>query len=657
MLITERMCRVELLFPREDEVRLWDTLGRFGRLHPGEFRQAPGLARHLSFVDVGELERVMLEAAEFLSVDLSAPLSDWEISPLNLPLLRERMGDVSREIDEAREKQRALLESERRLHRDLDHIQLKRTHVEMLEPLELDIGALQALERFRVMVGTLPRESLEPLERSLSQIPHSLLPYRRDRHRVELFAVCLPQHLVQFRRVLESALFRETEIPEDLHGAPRDALHEIARQEQQLNERLLETEKEIVRFEDWRASRSNELANFLRINAATLAAITLTGQTDTVGVAVGWVPKSDISRLKTILSQEQKWVVEITDLPYANSPTDLGCPIPAKLRNPPFFRAFEGLILVYGAPVYGGFDPTIVFTALYVLVFGMMFGDVGHGGLLALVGIVLRFWPRLRVGLKRAGMILMGVGTSSAVFGLLYGSVFGYEDILSALWFRPMGGIGRLLLYAMIFGAGVIVVGILANILTMLIRGRYRQLLYERFGLLGLWFYVAAVALAVKLTQGGEMSSPFLIALALLPLLLMPIVKFTCRWLGKSSTQDDEEHGFTGLVVAGVDLLEGLLVYLSNSISFVRVAAFALNHAALSLAIFQLGSMLRSLPAGGLWYALAIAGGNLLILILEGGIVAIQTLRLGFYEFFSKFFQEEGKPYGPFTYNMAVKRR
>lgn len=102
------------------------------------------------------------------------------------------------------------------------------------------------------------------------------------------------------------------------------------------------------------------------------------------------------------------------------------------------------------------------------------------------------------------------------------------------------------------------------------------------------------------------------------------------------------------MLIAAVDLFETFIVYFSNTLSFIRVAAFALNHVALSLAIFQLGTMLRSLPGGGLLYGLAIAGGNLMILVLEGGVVMIQVLRLEFYEFFSKFFEAEGVPFQPF---------
>ena len=656
MLITEKMERVSIFLPREDETLLWERLGRFGRMQPGVASQVPKLSKYLSFIDLSAIESTLRETASFLGVDLAGPVSS-DISPLDPEALQKKLDELSEEMAQKREQQRSLREEERSLHREIDHVRLQRSHVEMLGPLKVDIGSLQELKRFCVMTGTLPLVNLDSLERSLKRIPHALIPYGKDRHRLQLFVVCLPEQLPEFTKILEAALFRQIEIPKGLHGAPQDALREISRREDELSKKLRAVEERAEKLESWRKKRRAELSDFLVINAATIAACKHAGQTEKVSIAIGWVPKREIETLERIVSEHATWVLEAKDLPYTSSRDDLGLLIPGKLRNPPFFRAFESLVRVYGTPIYGGFDPTIIFTGLFVIMFGMMFGDVGHGGILLLSGLLLRLWPRLRSGFRNTGTILIGVGTASMVFGALYGSVFGYENILPAIWFRPMDDINRLLLYAIILGAGVIVVGILVNIAVKLVQHRYLDLSYERFGLLGLWFYLGAIGMVMMLMKGGSMNILVVFVMMFLPLLLMPIVKMiTRRW--RKGDEEEEESGFTGLIVAGVDLFEGLLVYLSNSISFVRVAAFALNHVALSLAIFQLGRMLESMVGGGgILYIITVAGGNLLILVLEGGIVGIQTLRLEFYEFFSKFFDEEGTAFVPFAYRLESNRR
>jgi len=269
----------------------------------------------------------------------------------------------------------------------------------------------------------------------------------------------------------------------------------------------------------------------------------------------------------------------------------------------------------------------------------MMFGDLGHGVVLFLLGLFLRTFSG-RPGLRRIGALLLPVGLSSMVFGVLYGSFFGYEDIIPALWFHPMDAIDRLLLYAIAIGAGVIVVGILANIGAKLLQARLGELLRERFGILGLWFYLSGL-LSLGLSRGFSVLN---LVLILAPLFLMTAGKL----IWELRHRGDEGSRVLVFFISAVDLFETLIVYFSNTLSFIRVAAFALNHVALSLAIFQVADMLRSLPGSGIIYGLLVAGGNLLILVLEGGIVAIQVLRLEFYEFFSKFFEAEGVPFRPF---------
>ena len=199
--------------------------------------------------------------------------------------------------------------------------------------MKVDIGSLQELKRFCVMTGTLPLVNLDSLERSLKSIPHALIPYRSDRHRLQLFVVCLPQDLPQLQKILESALFRRTEIPEGLHGDPQHALREIARQEKELSDKLQQVEEEIAQFETWRERRRAELSDFLVINAATITALGYGGQTDAVSVAIGWVPKRDIKTLERIVAEHDTWVLEAKDLPYTSYHDDLGLPIPGKLSN------------------------------------------------------------------------------------------------------------------------------------------------------------------------------------------------------------------------------------------------------------------------------------------------------------------------------------
>ncbi|MFQ6117088.1 MAG: V-type ATP synthase subunit I [Candidatus Bipolaricaulia bacterium] len=576
---------------------------------------------------------------------------------LELERLKEELERLKGELDEARERFQGIRERPRTLEKELSRLQSQRAHLEMLRPLRIDIGALRRLERFVIVPGMLPRENLDQLELSLQEMPHALLPYRLEHRRVQLVAVVLKEDEEELSKILEAALFQPLELPE-LSGLPEEALKQLDQREQELKEQLAQVERELAEFERWRAERRVELGDLLKINHATLAALEQTGQTREVSVAVGWVPRRKLKELERIVREEPHWILQSEELPYRSLRDEYGLQVPSKLRNPPFFRAFEGLINVYGAPRYGGFDPTIIFAFLFILLFGMMFGDLGQGLVLLLFGLGLRFWPGFgKPGLRRTGTVLAAVGFSSMVFGTLYGSFFGYDNIIPALWFRPMEEIDRLLVYAVIVGIGAILIGIFVNIASKLLQGRYAELIFERSGILGLWFYLGALLVVWTVIKGGTLSLPLIFVLMFLPLLLMPLEKPFARRLQREAEHEEEREGlFAQVVTAAVDVFETMIVYLSNSISFVRVAAFALNHVALSLAIFQLGGMLRTFPLGGVLYILIVAVGNLIILVLEGGIVAIQTLRLGFYEFFSKFFQEEGTEFRPFKFEFVERR-
>ena len=106
------------------------------------------------------------------------------------------------------------------------------------------------------------------------------------------------------------------------------------------------------------------------------------------------------------------------------------------------------------------------------------------------------------------------------------------------------------------------------------------------------------------------------------------------------------ENGAFSAVISGiVEIIEVVSSYLSNSVSFLRVGAFALAHAVLGYIIEK---MVGIAPfAGGI--AISIVG-NAIVIVLEGMIVAIQVIRLQYYEFFSKFFNETGREFKPFAF-------
>ena len=279
----------------------------------------------------------------------------------------------------------------------------------------------------------------------------------------------------------------------------------------------------------------------------------------------------------------------------------------------------------YGIPRYSEIDPSWLFAVSFILMFGMMFGDIGHGGLIALFG----WWQRRR--LQSFSAFAMLAGASSMLFGTLYGSVFGYDELFHPLWMSPLSDPILMLTLALYWGIGFIILATGLTIRNRLSDRRYRAALLASDGLAGLLFYLALLHLLYRLGNGE--------ALGLTSTLLVGLpfgVILVNLWLHTQAPL-----GERALIVI-IEGFETIMRYVSNTLSFLRVAAFSLNHVALAIAVFTLAGMLQTT---GYWVTVVL--GNLFILVLEGSIVAIQVLRLEYYEGFSRFFSGDGRAFRP----------
>ena len=280
----------------------------------------------------------------------------------------------------------------------------------------------------------------------------------------------------------------------------------------------------------------------------------------------------------------------------------------------------------YGLPQYNEFDPGMLFALSYTLMFGMMFGDVGHGAVIITLAFLLRklLKPILVIGSL--------AGLSSIIFGFLYGSIFGYEHILHPLWMSPMHDPGHILTLALYWGIGFLILANLLSIRNLWARNQRQQALYGAHGLVGLLFYVTAVlSLILMFEFEREIAGwQFMLMLALMAIILFQ------GWQHATGTFVER------IVIVLIEGLEYLISNMSATLSFLRVAAFSLNHVALAAAVFAIAAMLDTF---GHWVTILL--GNVFIIVLEGAIVAIQCLRLEFYEGFSRFFSGKGQRFRP----------
>ena len=288
---------------------------------------------------------------------------------------------------------------------------------------------------------------------------------------------------------------------------------------------------------------------------------------------------------------------------------------PMVLQNPWWARPFELFAGMIGTPDGNEADPSLLVAFLVPLLFGYMFGDVGHGFVLLLTGLLLqRRWPLLR--------ILVINGAAAIVFGLVFGSVFGREDIIPALWLHPLEQPLPVMMVPLAGGVLILLLGLVLNALESWWRGEF-----------GDWLRVEAAVLGMYLS--------LLAALFRSESLL--ITGLCLLWYLAGSLRGVQSGYLARLGVAIGTLVESIMQLLINTISFVRVGAFALAHGGLSLAFVIMAGATQNVVAGFLILLL----GNVIVILLEGLVVTIQTTRLVLFEFFIRFLRGSGRMFRP----------
>ena len=363
------------------------------------------------------------------------------------------------------------------------------------------------------------------------------------------------------------------------------------------------------------------------------------GEVSGMFVLSGWIPADTLAVIKKTVEEDAPMttvmVEETKDISYS------GIRVPTLLQNNSFFRAFQDIVSMYSLPSYGEIDPSPIVAISFILFFGFMFGDIGHG-LMIFLGSM--FMVKRGMMKRSFGQVMKSAAVSSMVFGVLYGSIFGMEDIIPALWLSPMHDTNKLLIIAICLGVFMISLGLILNMIKQYRARDFGRLLFDGQGMAGLMLYWTMAALAAIYMTGTkipEIAADIMWGGIGVMMLLMIFRDILARYL---LHQKDEKES---VVLNLFEIMHNLMSFVSNTASFVRLAAFALNHVGLSMAVIMLSEMVHSLPGGIVMKGIILVVGNVVIVCLEGLIVFIQTLRLEYYEFFGKFYKGGGSEFKP----------
>ena len=449
--------------------------------------------------------------------------------------------------------------------------------------------------------------------------------------------------------IYASMHFERLFLPDDYEGTPKEAA-------QLLEEKIAGVKADLEKLRKERQSvlesRREELTGAAeRLNRYTrnfdvrkLAACT-NHDDNTFFILCGWMTARDAAAFQKE-SESDKDLFLILEPDH----NDILSKPPTKMRNPGIFRPFEMFIQMYGLPDYNEIDPTILVAITYSVFFGFMFGDMGQGLCLLIGGFLL-----YRAKKMNLAAIISCCGFFSTIFGFLFGSIFGFEDIIDAAWLRPgeamttlpfIGRLNTVFVIAVALGMGIIILTMILNIINSIRAHDPEKTWFDTNGAAGLVFYAAMASVIVLFMTGHPLPAGIVLAVMFgIPLLLMFFKEPLTALVEKKAAAIEGGKGM--FVVQGFfELFEVLLSYFSNTISFVRVGAFAVSHAAMMEVVLMLAGYESGSASSVNW--LVVVLGNVFVCGMEGLIVGIQVLRLEYYELFSRFYRGTGRAFKPY---------
>ena len=504
-----------------------------------------------------------------------------------------------------------------------------------IKDIDFNVEEFFNLEFVKFRFGKVPKAVMKQLEIRTKDLDVIMIPLITDdkNHWFIYFTPSACRETVD--GVFSSMQFERTRLSSYISGTPQDAMESITISIDVFQKKIDKLEQEIATYKQEHYDKLLQIyCTLIRINRIHEVRRNAF-HTNRSFYICGWIPEDDLETMAKAIenSDSGTFVQEEPSIIKNIKP-------PTELKNHRFFRFFEVFVKMYGLPAYNEIDPTPFVAITYFLMFGIMFGDVGQGLIIALVGLLLSFRKFTLSG------VFICVGISSTIFGFIYGSVFGNEEIIRGI-VHPMTDKTTLLIAGIVVGVCFMTVAMILNVINGLKEKNLARVLFDRNGVAGFVFYWVILGTALYYLINGALVFPLIVIIMMIgiPFLAIFFKEPLERLIEKKSFLPKQKGMF--FVQGFFEMIDMLLSLASNTISFIRIGAFALNHAGLFLAFQILSKM-----AGNIGSIFVQIFANLLIIGLEGLIVGIQCLRLEYYEMFSRFFKGGGKTYKPLRRNM-----
>ena len=664
MMRPRKMKLIELSVLKSDMNSVLEYLGRKGVIQfpKNKKNEASGEAENIKKI----INRLNDNA---LFLNIHAEKNEKNFDDDNIPIPTEEDKLLTENICQSAENLREILRKTELEKRSIDETLYE---VRAFSKLNVPFSELEQLSYLALRIGRIDSKSRPLLRENLGN-KAVIIDLDSEDH---ILVATSRKGRFSLDTQLKKVPFEPIAVPQDYRGVPSEMIASLEQQQSSFEEELkaINNQKELLRIK-----HIQEIERLLfSWNIILVIEEIKSGFTETERLYnfSGWIPHDFAAQISKELVELTRGRIAIRSFSpeEVSSIKDGSEKVPVYVKHGAFVKGFESVVFSYGAPLYGTIDPTPFVAFFFTVLFGIMFGDVGQGFILLLAGILINKGPKMLRRFYKFSTPLVAVGISSMVMGLLNGAVFTSEHLLIAptravtgfITGRPVdhilnilpleesGGSLRKLLFFFAFTIGVGVLlnsaGLLINIINRCTLKMYEKAFFSKTGLAGLLLFWYALFIAIRIIAGGSL---FMLDIAGIVIPVLFIFFGPVLWRLIAREKPALEHGLMTFIMEGfVELLETVSNYISNTVSFLRVGAFALSHAVLSFIVFKFTEMLlHSGVTGSLFAIFLLIFGNALIILLEGMIVAIQIMRLQYYEFFNKFFTETGVEFAPFRFN------
>ncbi|HSL42610.1 MAG TPA: V-type ATPase 116kDa subunit family protein [Anaerolineales bacterium] len=659
MFFPREMTEVELIVPSKDLLAVAKVLSGHGVFHQvdstylGIENLGPNTWQETA-ANYSVLERRIQTIQQTLNLaDDFSGSTDFE-TMVDLEAVRPKVERIEEEVKGTNEQ----------LNAEKKRLELLESQLHQLEPIadvNVEVGGLRNSNFLHSTLGIIPAANVSRLETSLSRVPHVFFTLREDSQKPVVWLLGPRANADIIDRAAKSAYLNPLILPEEFEGTPAQITTALRKAIDASKQKISELSSRLTKLAQTHQKELHDLLWDVHVSRMMADAIVRFGQLRHTYVVVGWVPTENLELLTQRLKQASPEIL-IETIPTERSGHHSN--VPVALTNNRWLRPIQNLVTTYGRPSYGELDPTWLLALTFPLLFGAMFGDLGQGLVLLVLGLLIDRGAILK-GMQSLGLLIAYCGASAAIFGYLYGSIFGFEGHLieeylgfhfEAPWLSPIHEILPVLSLAIDAGIVILLLSFLLGMFNNIRARDWPHLVFGHTGLVMFIFYLAFLALLGSFLGTTAIAPRVAVAIASLPLpwtliaivfgILVMFSGALRNWMeGHRPMEGSGVGGFLMFLVQSfMDLFESLISLLSNTLSFVRVGAFAVAHGGLSLAIFALAG---EEPDLGFWITIIL--GNLFIIGFEGLIVGIQTMRLHYYEILGKFFHGGGMRFEPLT--------